>query len=136
VRLCLPLLLSACKVPDFDDAITTATGEMLQRIWILCKRVYTVNMTRLKTPEEGLRKHALDLCRIESSRVLSRALKWVLVGIQVSRDLGDTGAGRLGRGGRPTEGFNLHLGVSCAACPVVRSSRIGVAKLLAGLRDF
>lgn len=88
VRLGLPSLLPACEVPDFYDAVATATREMFKRIGVLGERVYTVDMARLKVSEKGFRKHALDLGRIEGSCVFARSFERMEVGVEVSSDLG------------------------------------------------
>lgn len=116
VCLCLPFFLSACKVPDFYNAVTAAAGKVLERIGVLCKRVHSIDVSRLEAAEEGLRKHALDLCRIESSGVFSRALKGVLVGVEVAGDLGNIGSGGLHRGGGAAERLDLHGGRRPCRC--------------------
>lgn len=123
VSLRLPLFLSRCHVPHFDNAIATAGRKVFETGGILGKavntvdldarernqhgpRVYTVSsrggayMSRLEVAEEGLRKHALELCRIQSTRVLTCALEGVLGRVEVPCELVDVGAGRLRRRSR------------------------------------
>lgn len=119
MRLRLPLLLPAGKVPDLDDAVATATGEMLEGVGVLGEGVYTVYVARLEIAEEGLRKHALDFCRIEGSGVFARTFKRMQVGVEVPRDLGDAGTGGLGGRRGPAEGLDLHGG----GCPAVSTGR-------------
>lgn len=118
VRLRLPLLFPAREVPYFDDTVTTAAGKVLERVGVLGERIDTVYMARLKISKEGLRKHALDLGRIESSRVLACAFEGVLVGVEVAGYLGDIGSGGLRRRRRAAEGFDLHL--RCLAADLLR----------------
>lgn len=79
VRLSLPFLLPACQVPHLHDAVATAASEMFERVGIFCEGVNTVNVARLEVAQEGLRKHALDFCRIEGSGVFSRPFEGVEV---------------------------------------------------------
>lgn len=44
-------------------------------------------MTRFEVANKGLRKHALDLGRIECSCVFACSFEGMLVGIEVARDL-------------------------------------------------
>ena len=129
MRLRLPFLLPACKVPDFDDAVSTSTGKVLERIGVFCERVHAVYMARLEIAKEGLRKHALNFCRIQGSGVFARAFERVEVGVQIPRDFGDIGAGCLCRGRGPAEGLDLHF----RGCPALDSRR---REVLAGLEDF
>ena len=126
----LPYLFPACEVPYFDDTVAAARCKVFERVGILCEGVYTVDMARFETAEEGLRKHALDFGGIEGSRILSRALEWMSVhGISTSRMAVRTlrcsqirvqvpryfcyiRTWRLGRSRRPAECLDLHLGVS------------------------
>jgi hypothetical protein len=119
MRLRLPFLLPAGEVPDFDDAVATATSEMLERIGVLGEGVYTVYVSRFEVAEERLRKHALNFCRIEGSGVFSRTFKRMQVGVEVPRDFGDTGARGLCGSRRPAEGLDLHRG----GCPAVETRR-------------
>jgi len=89
MRLCLPLLFPAGQVPYFDNTISTTTGKVLERIRVLGKCVYAVNVSRLKVAEKGLREHALDLGRIEGSRILACSFERVQVGVEIARDLDD-----------------------------------------------
>ena len=119
VRLGLPFLLSAGKVPDFYDTVTAATGKMFEGIRVLCEGVYTVDVAGLETAKEGLREHALDFCRIESSGVLSRAFERMVVGVQIPRDFCDIGARRLRRGRGSAEGLDLHAGYRARGRPAL-----------------
>jgi hypothetical protein len=110
VCLGLPLLLPAREVPNFDNTIATAAGKVLEGVGVLCEGVDTVNVAGRKVADERLRKHALDLGRIQGSRVLAGALKRVLGGVEVAGDFGNVGAGGLRRRRRPAEGFDLHGG--------------------------
>lgn len=129
VRLRLPLLLPAREVPHLDNTVTTATGEVIERVGVLGERVDTVYMAGLEISKEGLRKHALHLGRIESSGVLACALEGVLVGIEVAGDLGDIGSEGLRRRRRPAEGFDLHL---CG----LAADFAGAANISSGLELF
>lgn len=108
VRLGLPSFLPACEVPDFDHAVAAATREMLEGLGVLGERVYTVDMARFKVSEEGLRKHALDLCRIEGSCVFACSFERMEIGVEVSSDLCYCRARCLRRGRRPAERFDPH----------------------------
>lgn len=129
MRLCLPFLLSACEVPDLDDAVATATGKMLERVGVFCERVHAVYMARFEIAKERLRKHALNFCRIEGSGVFARAFEWMEVGVEIPRDFGDTGARGLCGSRRPAEGLDLHF----RSCPALETRR---REVLAGLEDF
>jgi len=73
-----PDFFSADQIPDFDDTVTTATAESLQRVGIFGHGIDTVDMPSAHLADEGGSKHALHFDGIESPGVLSGSLEGVL----------------------------------------------------------
>lgn len=90
VRLSVPSFFSACQIPDFDDAVATATGEALEGEGVFGHGVDTIDMTVAQLGDEGGGEHAVELGGIESSCILSGSFEGVERWVEVAGLAGNT----------------------------------------------